>query len=213
MHKIVITDPGHGGIDPTTGQYTTAPAKMFVHTKGEFHNKKIFYEGVQNRVAERILHEILGQKGVPFISTVPGQYKHIDTNLNSRVALEHNLNQHLDTFFLSIHFNASGTHQARGTSIWTSPGQTKSDIWGEKIYQNLDKRLGSIIKMRSQTYNDGDHDYEAAFYVCRKTKSISVLLEILFFDNYEDAILSMNEDFLFQYMHCVAEVLEEWYFK
>lgn len=212
MQGIIITDPGHGGIDPKTGKYTTSPDKMFKHSRGEFHGDGWFYEGVQNRRAEQILHDILCSKGIPFISTVPKYKKPEDVPIWRRVQLEHSLNSIMPTFFLSIHFNATKSHKATGTSVWTSRGQTGSDPWASKIFKNVKKRLGDKIDYLSDDWRDGDPDFEADFAVCKWTKSNAVLLEILFFDNYKDAILAMDDCFLIDYMSAVAEVLEEWYF-
>ena len=50
----VFLDAGHGGLD-AAGNYVTAPSKMHQHTRGEFHNGRLFYEGVWNRRLTRLV--------------------------------------------------------------------------------------------------------------------------------------------------------------
>ena len=53
--------------------------------------------------------------------------------------------------------------------------------------ESYHKRMFPDEKYRLD-YSDGDVDKEANFYVLRKTKMPAVLLEMWFFDNYNDAV-------------------------
>jgi N-acetylmuramoyl-L-alanine amidase len=46
--------------------------------------------------------------------------------------------------------------------------------------------------MRNQA-SGGDHDNEANFYILRKTNVPAILIEHLFFDNFDDATLLMDD--------------------
>jgi len=87
---------------------------------------------------------------------------------------------------------ASGNHRARGFEVYTTPGKTKSDLFAELLWKEVKTLLGDRIKMRADT-SDGDHDKEARFFVLRKTKMPAILVEHLFFDNFADANLLMDD--------------------
>ena len=66
----------------------------------------------------------------------------------------------------------------------------------EKDFGRLPKHFAqkgekNEIKFRSDI-EDGDHDRERNFFVLKKTAMPAVLIEHLFFDNYEDARLLMD---------------------
>ena len=93
--------------------------------------------------------------------------------------------------YISVHVNAAGSdgqwESARGWSVYTSPGKTKSDTLATYLY----KEAKSILPPDSKYYvrsdqSDGDPDYEANFYVLTKTKCPAVLTENLFQDNKDD---------------------------
>lgn len=90
-----------------------------------------------------------------------------------------------NVLFVSIHVNAAGNgdwKSARGWSIWTTRGVTKSDKLATLIYNRAKKTFTNV----RQDYTDGDPDYESDFYVLRKTMCPAVLVENFFMDNKED---------------------------
>lgn len=101
--------------------------------------------------------------------------------------------------YVSVHVNAAGSDgqwkNARGWSVYTSPGKTKSDTLATYLYNEAKSTLPPTSKyyVRSD-FSDGDPDYEASFYVLTKTKCPAVLTENLFQDNKEDvAFLTSDE--------------------
>lgn len=93
--------------------------------------------------------------------------------------------------YVSVHVNAAGADgqwkNARGWSVYTSPGKTKSDTLATYLYEEAKATLPPDSKyyVRSD-FSDGDPDYEANFYVLTKTKCPAVLTENLFQDNKDD---------------------------
>ena len=93
--------------------------------------------------------------------------------------------------YVSVHVNAAGSDgqwkNARGWSVYTSPGKTKSDTLATYLYEEAKTILPPDSKyyVRSD-FSDGDPDYEASFYVLTKTKCPAVLTENLFQDNKDD---------------------------
>lgn len=186
--KNIIIDPGHGGLD-NDGVYHTK-GKMF-----EFPSGEIAYEGVINRNIARQLWAKLNYLGYNVSYTVdPSNY--LDISLDERVRMSNKFNPN-ETLYISVHNNAApkpGT--ARGFEIFTSKGKTKSDDLAESIFKQVEILYDELgIPMRSDL-SDGDHDKEAQFYVLINTRMPAVLLECLFFDNYEDFKLLQDPLFI-----------------
>lgn len=193
--KNIVLDYGHGGMDKY-GKYTTAPAKMFVHP-----NKEIAYEGVINRqIGKRIFDLLSYHKDVNVVETVAYNDPK-DTPLVERVLFA-NRYKASDTLLISIHGNASNS-KARGFELFTTKGKTKSDDLATCIIEEVEpmyKNLG--IPLRYDT-SDRDKDKEADFYIIKKVSCIAVLIEVLFFDNFEDFKLLKDEKFQCDFANCV----------
>lgn len=89
---------------------------------------------------------------------------------------------------VSIHVNAAGDGSkwmdARGFAVYTSNGQTKSDILAEYMVDAA-RAHHKGRKIRTDK-SDGDSDWEANFAVLSKTKCAAVLVENFFMDNKDD---------------------------
>jgi N-acetylmuramoyl-L-alanine amidase len=208
MSKVLFLDAGHGGVDPKTNKYTTAPGKMFTHKSGVFHNGSTFYEGVSNRFfAEAICKELVS-RGITVVKTY---HEWKDTGLAERVDIANTYHKNIqEGVFLSLHSDASnGT--AEGLAAWTSEGQTLSDVVASQLLNgyNVDLKLEQKgTKLRKQTV-DGDWDYEKDFYVLKNTKMPAVLIENLFFDNIEEATLLMNCNYQKEFINSTVNSLLE----
>lgn len=183
----VYLDAGHGGLDED-GTYVTAPSKQFKHSRGTFHGNGWFYEGVWNRV---------------LVNRVADKLKNLDIHYKivSHEYLDFPLQYRVDTanwyyrnykkgIFISTHSNAANGH-ARGFEVYTTRGKTKSDQLAELLWEEAKELLTGEIRFRSDV-SDGDSDRERNFFVIRRTIMPAILVEHLFFDNYDDAKLLMN---------------------
>ena len=105
--------------------------------------------------------------------------------------------------YISIHVDAAGAdnkwHTAGGFTVWTSIGQTKSDILAECIYDRALANMTEYSRIMTNGKNmgcydskqkpfrmdttDGDKDKEASFYVLNNTACPAVLIECMFQDN------------------------------
>lgn len=183
---LVLIDCGHGGLD-TNGKYTTAPSKMF-----KFPDGLIMYEGVHNRVLGANLNCELRTDCIETLFTVDPSDP-TDVSLYDRVELEKKLaREGYNTIFVSLHSNAGGG-KGTGFEIFTSVGQTKSDILADFIGEKIICEFPTIKFRRDMT--DGDLDKESQFYVLKNTIGAAVLIENLFFDNRFDADLIRSESF------------------
>lgn len=206
--KLILLDPGHGGIHPDTCEYTTAPNKMAYHEGRYMHKNGWFYEGACNRFFALELGGALAASGIPFLYTIPFERWHEDISLGERISYANWLHQMHDVLFISIHANAhDGT--VRGWQVHTSPGKTRSDAIGQQLWNAVQQEFGSIITMRSDT-SDGDADYENKFRVLTQTRCTAILAENLFFDNTEDALLLMDANFVDRLKWCYFRVCLGW---
>ena len=202
MSKVIFLDAGHGGIDPS-GTYTTAPSKMYDHKKGNFHNGSIFYEGVKNREYCRLIQKACSLEG---ITVIPVYHPYLDTPLSARVKIANEYHKNIcKGVYVSEHSNAANA-KAKGFSVWTSIGQTQSDLYAEMLLDVYKQSFEGYdyIRIREEDYKDGDGDYEENFKVLRDTSMPAILTENLFFDNFDDASLLMSETYKMRYVSAIS---------
>ena len=69
--------------------------------------------------------------------------------------------------------------------------------------ETAESKAGRIKTMKD--LKDGDTDYEANFYVIKNTDMPAVLIENMFFDNYNDASLLTEEEYFTFYTNLQAD--------
>jgi N-acetylmuramoyl-L-alanine amidase len=172
---VFLIDNGHSGV--IDGEYLTSPNKMF-----RFPNGTYSYEGVINRELKRELLLHMDDAGLAYIDICPTE---LDLGLDERVDIANRLYlQYPKAVYISIHNNASPEHNASGSEVWTTVGQTLSDHHAS-IYADCFKKAFPKIKFRSDS-EDGDVDKESMFYVLKWTRCPAFLVEVLFFDLWQD---------------------------
>jgi N-acetylmuramoyl-L-alanine amidase len=118
----------------------------------------------------------------------------LDTSLSKRVTKANfAAKNYKASLYLSIHGNAAQNKSARGWEVFTSPGQTKSDIYSELLFKEVKQSFPNWI-FRADL-SDSDHDKEDRFFVLTQTDMPAVLSENGFFTNYHDAKLMFDADF------------------
>lgn len=168
---LYILDPAHG---------SNTPGKRSPDGK---HRE---YKWSRNMIAMILADPRSGQFDMisPFL-------KHdLEPGLSNRVRTYNDINSHKPKIMISLHNNAQGMGtdwmKARGFSVYTSKGQTKSDLVAEILIDTFIKEFPQL-KTRIETI-DGDKDYEANFTVLMGNY-YAVLMEILFQDNIEDVVI------------------------
>ncbi|NRR93136.1 N-acetylmuramoyl-L-alanine amidase [Winogradskyella undariae] len=175
---IVLLDNGHGAL--INGKYQTAGKRK------DWLDKGIIYEGEFNRAIVNGIIEQLTYYKIPYVNIAPEYW---DVRLETRVKRANKFPSN-NCFYLSIHSNAGG---GKGSEVFTSPGDTKSDkiatAFGEEYHKVFPNRI-----LRTD-FSDGDLDKERRFYVLTKTKMPAILTENFFMDNFEefDSILNTKE--------------------
>lgn len=92
-----------------------------------------------------------------------------------------------NVLFISLHCNAAkgtGWQKAKGWEIWTSKGQTESDVLANCIYFAAEQVMKG--RMLRADKSDGDMDKEADYCVLKKTACPAVLLESGFMNDKEE---------------------------
>ncbi|MGL5133264.1 MAG: N-acetylmuramoyl-L-alanine amidase family protein [Planktothrix sp.] len=194
----IYLNAGHGSIHPNTGEYMTfaGDGKFYTFTDALGKELETAYEGLLNRQYADRLSELLEKSGFRVVKTY---HEYLDRTNVDRAAIANNDHTglkasgfSLESAWVSIHFNAAGMQSrgksinARGVSIWTHPGQNESDkiaqcIWAE--FKELTKGFGISYR---EDLRDGDADNEEYFQEFTMTVMPAVLLETLFFTNWED---------------------------
>lgn len=197
---LVIVDYGHGGI--YTGTYQTS-GKQYHHISAGLW----VGEGIVNRcVAARLIRWLL-RAGVDVFDCVAGKEWHRapswleltqqDVPLSHRVARANEVQrERVNSPLISVHANAlsrtsTGDGQPhRGISLWTSPGETRSDGLARDLWWALVTYDGH--GMQCNAGRDGQKDHESSFAILTRTVGPAVLIEGGFFDNLEDARIMIS---------------------
>lgn len=187
MIKHVILDPGHGGVDPSTGRYTTAGKRSPVWPDGS-----VYYEGQGNRQIALLAAQLLVAKGVRVYYTVEPN-DHRDISLRERCQRVNRIHQmHSDAILISIHSNGVSIPQANGYEVYTSPGQTKSDEIASKWFKAHGAAFPGLKGRKSLI--DGDVDKEARFRMLVDTTCPAILIETMFHTNYQECKILQSRD-------------------
>lgn len=158
-----------------------------------------FFEYEFNRDIVKRIAEMLDKEGIKYHILVP----EVDTDvaLSRRASRANKYCKEYGTgncLLISVHANAAGYGtewmNARGWSIYTTKGTTKSDAYATIFYEEAEKVLSQLgFKMRKDM-SDGDPDWEENFTILYKAWCPAVLTENLFYDNKEDVKFLMTDE-------------------
>jgi len=180
----VIIDPGHGGI--INGKYVTPGKRSPVWADGSQ-----LFEGVFNREVATELERLLTAEKIPHFRVTDGDH---DTPLSQRVLRANEFyKKDRNCIYISIHGNAAVNMAASGIEVFTSIGQTKSDILASLVIDWMEAII-SDIKWRKDL-SDGDEDKEENFYVLKNTFMPAILSENGFMTNYAECKRMMSLEF------------------
>jgi N-acetylmuramoyl-L-alanine amidase len=185
---LYIFDPGHGGL--VDGKYQTAGKRS-----PKFADGKVLFEGVNNRDNVQRIMKAFKENGLECVDVVDSEN---DVSLIERVKKANKLSKDRKCVYISIHSDANGDgvkwDQASGMSVYTSKGQTKSDIFASIVIDSLQEKFLSTIKWRIDK-TDGDEDKEENFYVLKNTDCPAILCELGFHTNEAETKRMMTLDY------------------
>lgn len=157
-----------------------------------------FFEYEFNRDIVKRIAEKLEKLGITYHIIVPEVDKDITLSTRASRANKYCKEYGKDKcLFISIHSNAAGNGEwmnARGWSVWTTVGNTKSDAVATIFFEEAEKILPKYKMTLRKDMSDGDPDYEENFTVLYKTNCRAILTENLFQDNKIDAAFLMSEE-------------------
>ena len=141
------------------------------------------------------IYNVLKALGYNVELLVPELY---DVSLSERVR---RINQYCNEYgasnvvVVSVHINAAGNGSqwmtARGFSVYTSKGKTKSDELATIMCEEAEK---SHIEFKiRRDFSDGDPDWEENFTILTRTKCPAVLSENFFMDNKDDVNFLLSQ--------------------
>lgn len=185
---LYIFDPGHGGL--VDGKYQTAGKRS-----PKFADGRVLFEGVNNRDNVQRIMKAFIDNGLECVDVVDSDK---DVSLIERVKKANKLSKDRKCVYISIHSDANGDgvkwDQASGMSVYTSNGQTKSDVFASIVIDELYNKFTSTIKWRTDS-TDGDKDKEENFYVLKNTDCPAILCELGFHTNEAETKRMMTLDY------------------
>lgn len=174
MTKLFILSPGHGK-----------------NTPGKRSPDGSLLEWEFNRRLVSKISELAEKEGIPHVIL---DFEETDAPLSNRCAKANKYGK--NACYISVHGNAAGNGSkwmtARGWSIYTTKGYTKSDPIAKVFVEEADKLLPGIgSKVRK--YSQKKWDWEENFYVLKNTIMPAVLTENLFYDNHADCDIMKSD--------------------
>lgn len=201
--NIYLFDAGHGGL--VNGAYQT-PGKR----SPKFDDGTILYEGVNNRDNVRRILNYLNSVAIDTKDIVNSQE---DVPLSKRVKDANEIAKNHKCVYISVHSDAMGDgntwQPASGISVYTSPGQTKSDVFAALVIDELETQFGTTVKWRKDAA-DGDEDKEENFYVLKETSMPAVLLELGFHTNKDEAKRMLTDEWKNKITASIVTAIQKW---
>ena len=191
---VVILDPAHG--EETPGKRSP---------DGKFREYKWSRELIIQ------IGDILDDNGFRVMSS---NASNKEIGLSNRAAMANGI-EGSRKVLISLHSNAAGNGaewmNARGFSVYTTKGDTKSDDVAEELMTNF-KLDFPELKARTDM-SDKDMDIEENFTVIFKAKCPAVLIEWLFQDNKEDVSILQNKEYNDRLANSIAKSIINLYNK
>lgn len=185
-NMVVLLDNGHA---------STTPGKR----SPRFPDGSRFYEYRFNREIVKRIAKQLDELGIKYHILVPEVDNDIPLTTRASRANSYAATYGKDKCFLvSVHANAFGNgeswNNARGWSIYTTKGKTKSDDYATIFFEEASKILPYYDMTLRKDMSDGDPDFEENFTILYKTVMPAVLTENLFFTNKQDVDFLMSDE-------------------
>lgn len=174
---MVLLDAGHGSI--VNGEYVTPGKRSPIWADGTQ-----YFEGEGNRLIRDEISKLLDKEGIRYKFVNEGNK---DTSLVDRVNYANSLAKKYgvsETLLISIHSDGFTNESANGWSVFTTKGQTLSDTFAEKLYDEMKIQFPESNFRTDRT--DRDSDKEDQFYIIRKTICPAILSENFFMTNEYD---------------------------
>ena len=206
---VILIDPGHGGKDPGAIGFHMVNGKQ----------KKILEKDVVLKVALK-LYALL-EKEFPDKKILLTRKDDTYLKLEERTKLANDISieDHEAIIFVSIHANASFNEKARGFEVWYLPPDYRRELINPDSLEEENREIAPIlnvlleeeytiesITLAREIISGFDREIgnvtenrdikEESWFVVRKAKMPSVLVELGFITNREEALRLEQEDYL-----------------
>jgi len=161
FNNKIIVDAGHGGFDPGAVNVALSLKEAELTLR---------YADVLNIMLSVNYRSVMTRNTDTYVS------------LKDRVALA---NKYHAGLFVSVHLNSAENPKAKGFEIWTSRGDTVSDMVATSVFHSIGDTFPKL--KRREDWSDGDPDKEMNYYVLRATKMPAILIELGFICNDKEA--------------------------
>lgn len=183
---VVLLDNGHASRTP--GKHSP-----------KFEDGSRFYEYAFNRDIVKRISDELQKLGIKYHIIVPELDYDVPLTVRASRANSYAATYGKDKCVLiSVHSNAYGNgetwNSARGWSVYTTKGKTKSDEYATIFFEEAEKFLPQFDMTLRKDMSDGDPDFEENFTILYKTTCPALLTENLFFTNKKDIEFLMSEE-------------------
>lgn len=186
----VLVDNGHG---------SDTPGKCSPDARnGLKHSPLYFKEYAWAREMANMMCDVLNALGIDAELLVPEVE---DISLTERTRRVNAWCKRLgkdNVLLVSIHVNAAGNGKnwmtARGWSIYTTKGETESDVVADYFCQRAKEVFAPPLKLRLCKDKYLERDHEENFYILHHTACSAVLVENFFQDNKEDVAYLKSDE-------------------
>lgn len=192
--KVVVIDPGHGGIDggTTLAGVMEKEINLYISKKLKFYLEEKGFEVIMTREKDTSLDELSKR----------GESRQL-RDLSARSNL---INSSNATLFLSIHVNCHLRNPSANSAIvFYSSKHLKSKM----LADNIQKELNAI------TFNGNKrspHEPKAAdYFILNNTNIPGVIVETAFISNDNDRYLLKTDEFKDELARTIAEGVENYY--
>ena len=184
--KVILLDNGHA---------KSTPGKR----SPKLDNGTQFFEYEFNRDIVKRIARKLDKLGIKYHILVPEEDVDIPVSVRAQRANEYCKKYgKTNCYLISVHANALGTspnwNNARGWSVYTTKGLTKSDKFADMLYEEAQKllpRYGMTLRNSGLPHTKS---FEENFTVIYKSYCPAVLTENLFYTNKKDCQFLMSEE-------------------
>jgi len=208
---VILIDPGHGGKDP--GAY-------YIHSPDKENSKIALYEKNLTLKVSLYLYELLTQRYINkniILTRTTDKYLKLEERVEIANTIE--TDPHEAIVYISIHFNASFNKKAKGFEVWYLPQDYRRNLINtEKISEEEKEIIPILNTMLEEEYtiesitlaeeiSKGLKDEigkitedrglkEESWFVVRNARMPSVLLELGFISNKDEAVQLQKESYL-----------------
>jgi N-acetylmuramoyl-L-alanine amidase len=227
VRVIVAIDPGHGGLDPRTGEYVTA-GKRAVYAHGPLARVLpggLLAEGRWNRRAAAMLASELYWHGLTPYSTVDDDeitsHNHIFEWRDVPIRVRRDRARLAGAWLtVSIHSNALkltdderaaglGQERRHGASYWTRVGQDWTDEVAELMIQAHKAAQEAIgVRVNEQRRHDGDGDWESDRFGMLYAPN-PILIERAYHNHPRDAARIVNDEAMRAWARAIGEAIRD----